>query len=81
MKPIIVIDTGTFDEAIKINKRELIPLFMDKDAICSSGHIRMAEIRTGGQLKDSAIYLNSDYNWHIGKDNDGMTVIIPITKN
>lgn len=80
MKQIILIDTEVTEDAIQINKKDLIPLYMDKEAICSSGHKIMAELRTVGPLASNAIWLSQRYDWHIGKDREGAIVLIPIEK-
>ena len=37
-------------------------------------------IRTNGEFNGKSFYLSSTYEWRIGKDNMGLTILVPLLK-
>lgn len=67
---------------IVLTKNELVPSIVKDGSIdtISLTTNPVIEIRTSGTFKGKALYLESGYDWILGKDDEGLIVLVPIKK-
>jgi hypothetical protein len=73
-----------FEDEIFINIRMLAiegtsaSIFSKENCIRANVHDDLREVRTSGEYRNKAFYLNDvDYDWEMKKDSTGSTVLIP----
>jgi len=79
-----------YDKIVVVKKTERKPMFIEVDAerlievegqgqSLQSG-IRILEERAGGELAGKAFWLNPNYEWVLGEDEEGNIVLVPLRK-
>ena len=73
--PRVMITTEGVPDNIEIDSNKLV-----KVSGLSSDYSPFIETRILGNLKGQSFYLDSDYDWIVGTDNQNTVVLVPLRK-
>jgi hypothetical protein len=77
-RPVLVAVFGEPNTEIDLSNAEFDGLLLFERAGAASS--TLISVRLGGEMKNTAFYLNSNFNWEIKEDARGETCLVPTRK-
>ena len=75
--------TGCCSSTIDINEDDIAVDFFDAIVDCNLRRASATQIgiRSGYEFEGKALWLDCDYDWIVGKDTNGNTILVPLKKD